>query len=464
MGTPDKKLDYLIQTKNKIKQAIIDKGVTVTDTDTFRSYADKIAEIQTGNGDGEHLVRVIDYDGSILKQEYLNEGSIFVLPEPPSNHSRLVFQEWSSPVDIENNTIIVGNSDIIIGATYATASGLSEFDITLNKATGLSVTINMDGIKNWGDGTSDDQTTHIYTDYGDYMITCTGSTMTTSSSNGLFGQSTSNSNGFCTAIRLSTNITDIGSGSFNCICNLNSITIPNSVITMTSVCLGACRKLNSLTIPKSVTDITYLMCASCSNLTSVVIPNSIKNIGEMAFSGCYALSNVTIPHGVTIINKEAFCNCVNLTNVVIPESMVSIGVSAFKGCESLASVVMSNSVVSIDSSAFYHCHNLTKLVLSNAITTIMASTFQQCYRLNNITLPNNISSIIESAFASCNNVVCYDFTNSTTIPTLSNKNVFSSINIACKIYVPDNLYDEWIVATNWATYANHIYKASEMPR
>ena len=30
-----------------------------------------------------------------------------------------------------------------------------------------------------------------------------------------------------------------------------------------------------------------------------------------------------------------------------------------------------------------------------------------------------------------------------------------------KIIVPDELYDTWIVATNWSTYANKIVKASE---
>ena len=42
------KLTYLNGTKDAIKQAIIGKGVDVTDTDTFRSYADKISSIQTG--------------------------------------------------------------------------------------------------------------------------------------------------------------------------------------------------------------------------------------------------------------------------------------------------------------------------------------------------------------------------------------------------------------------------------
>lgn len=44
------KLEYLQETKNQIKNAITEKGVTISDTDTFRSYADKIASISTGTG------------------------------------------------------------------------------------------------------------------------------------------------------------------------------------------------------------------------------------------------------------------------------------------------------------------------------------------------------------------------------------------------------------------------------
>ena len=36
-------LEYLLETKNQIKQALIDKGCTIEDTATFRSYVDLIA-------------------------------------------------------------------------------------------------------------------------------------------------------------------------------------------------------------------------------------------------------------------------------------------------------------------------------------------------------------------------------------------------------------------------------------
>ena len=51
MGDINDKLDYLETTKSLIKQAIEDKGVAVSDSDTFRSYATKISSIPSGGMD-----------------------------------------------------------------------------------------------------------------------------------------------------------------------------------------------------------------------------------------------------------------------------------------------------------------------------------------------------------------------------------------------------------------------------
>lgn len=48
MATADK-LDRMLESKNQIKNAINEKGGSVTDTDPFRSYADKIKEIPSGS-------------------------------------------------------------------------------------------------------------------------------------------------------------------------------------------------------------------------------------------------------------------------------------------------------------------------------------------------------------------------------------------------------------------------------
>lgn len=56
MGTTADKLNKLKQTKQAIKAAIVNKGVEVTDTDTFASYASKIDSIQTGGSGGGFVI------------------------------------------------------------------------------------------------------------------------------------------------------------------------------------------------------------------------------------------------------------------------------------------------------------------------------------------------------------------------------------------------------------------------
>ena len=237
---------------------------------------------------GKYVVRVIDYDGTILKEQNLNSGATFTMPGQPS-HSNLIFQEWSSPVDIINNTFTVEDQDIIIGPVYTTASGLSEFDIVLTKVTGLDVTLNMDGTKNWGDGTSDTLTTHTYAQEGNYTITCDGTTITTSNSGGLFGQSISVKNYYCKNVRLA-NVTSIGDYAFR-----------------------ACYSLTNITIPNNVTSIGSNAFQNCFSLTNITISNNVTSIGSSAFIECYSLTNITIPNNVTSIGDYAFQNCFSLT-------------------------------------------------------------------------------------------------------------------------------------------------------
>lgn len=48
MGTTADKLKYLTETKQAIKNAIIEMGVEIDDNTPFREYANKILEITTG--------------------------------------------------------------------------------------------------------------------------------------------------------------------------------------------------------------------------------------------------------------------------------------------------------------------------------------------------------------------------------------------------------------------------------
>lgn len=69
------KLNYLLGTKEAIKEAIINKKVEVTDTDTFRSYADKINDININQGiSTESSVQTPNVSYSIINQFLITES------------------------------------------------------------------------------------------------------------------------------------------------------------------------------------------------------------------------------------------------------------------------------------------------------------------------------------------------------------------------------------------------------
>ena len=69
------KLNYLLDTKKLIKQAIINKNVKVSDTDTFRSYADKIDSININQGIiTESSVQPPNVSYSIINQFLITES------------------------------------------------------------------------------------------------------------------------------------------------------------------------------------------------------------------------------------------------------------------------------------------------------------------------------------------------------------------------------------------------------
>ena len=359
---------------------------------------------------GEFLVQVIDYDGTILKSANLNTGDTFTLPASPT-HEGLTFQEWSSPVTITNNMVTVGDSDITIGATYKTTSGLTELDITLTNKSGLTVSLNLwsHGDIDWGDGTTSTTTTHTYTELGNYTIKIAGLTKLLQY---ILNQSnTTNNRGYIlTAVRLAETI-------------------------------------------KIFDDYVFY---KCNSLKYITIPSGVTSIGNYTFQYCYSLTSVVIPSGVTSISDSAFQYCYSLTSIVIPSGVTSIGNTAFQNCYSLTSIVIPSSVTSIGNTAFQNCKALKSITIPSGVTSISDSAFSLCSVLKSVTIPSGVTSIGKYAFRSCYLIRQYDFSTFTKVPTLANTNSFSEINENCIIKVPNALFESWKTATNWATYADYM--------
>ena len=127
----------------------------------------------------------------------------------------------------------------------------------------------------------------------------------------------------------------------------------------------------------------------------------------------------------------------------------------------LQAVEIGKNVTSISNSAFSHCYSLASIVIPSGVTSIGTSAFSRCYSLASVVIPSGVTSISNYAFNNCYGMAYYDFRASKSVPTLSKTNAFNNIPSDCKIVVPDDLYDTWIAATNWSTYASYIVKASE---
>lgn len=112
---------------------------------------------------------------------------------------------------------------------------------------------------------------------------------------------------------------------FNSIFN-NQLVIENNIL------LCNCTGLESVTIPNSVISIGNSAFECCTELISVILPNSITTIRHCAFESCKKLKSIVIPNSVDFIGEYTFADCTELTSITIPASIISIGEYIFEGC------------------------------------------------------------------------------------------------------------------------------------
>lgn len=138
--------------------------------------------------------------------------------------------------------------------------------------------------------------------------------------------------------------------------------------------------------------------------SSIVIPDGTTKLRNYCFYICKELTNITIPDSLTSIGNNCFAQCSNLTNITIPDSVTSLGNGVFSQCDGLKKIVI-KSQVSIPSSFLFITPKPDVIITANKVVTLSKS--------NAITTGSNI-------------------------------------------YVPDDLVDDYKIATNWTTHADYI--------
>ena len=272
-------------------------------------------------------------------------------------------------------------------------------------------------------------------------------TITVSPDNPIFSDYSSN----C-VVEVGTNILRLG---------CSSTVIPESVEFIGDYAFWCCSGLTSITIPNSVTSLGYSCFDNCTSLTSINIPNSVTSLGIRCFADCTSLTSITIPDGISSLSNECFNGCTSLTSITIPNSVTRLGQTCFNGCTSLISITIPESVTELGIACFSGCTSLTSITLPDALSTLSMSLFSGCTSLTSITIPSGVTDLYIYCFYGCTSLSSIDFSSLLEVPELDSGDAFMGLNENCKIVVPDELYDSWIIAENWSAFADYIVKASE---
>jgi len=85
----------------------------------------------------------------------------------------------------------------------------------------------------------------------------------------------------------------------------------------------------------------------CTNISSITVPNTVHTISDKAFFGCSNLVNVTLNEGLSNLCYSAFAHCSRLSAVTLPSTLIEIGQCAFVGCDTLKDLYFMGDVPTI---------------------------------------------------------------------------------------------------------------------
>ena len=232
-------------------------------------------------------------------------------------------------------------------------------------------------------------------------------------------------------------VTTIGPYAFSDIKNLESLILPDNIITIEEYafagssfrkiklpesleCIKECAfnssDIENLYIPDSVTQIGNFICISCESLTEVRLPEN-GQIQELMcpVSYCRSLKSFKIPDGVKLLTSWFnFQSCYSLNSIYIPSSFIDFGNLPFGACYSLVNfIVDENNPVFTSEGPMLLSKDKTELLafpsasgeieIHEGIEVIGNAAFSYC-TISQLTLPASITDIEGFAFNSCHDL------------------------------------------------------------
>ena len=199
-------------------------------------------------------------------------------------------------------------------------------------------------------------------------------------------------------------VREIGQYAFYRCEGLTSVSIGDSVVSIPKYCFSNCINLKEIIIGLNVEEISSGAFSSCVNLNAIEWGNKIETIGDYAFKDCLALKNVVFPVTNTRLGESSFQNCEKLELVLLPNKIKNIGRSAFAYCKSLKSIIIPDSISNLGSYAFYKCAGLTSVEIGSGVEVVPQFCFAGCNNLITVKIGSNVKKFEHSAFGSCTNL------------------------------------------------------------
>jgi len=402
--------------------------------------------VQSGSSTtGDYLVRFIDFDGTILKSEWVNSGNDATAPTLPT-HTNLTFDIW-------NNVFTNITRNIDVGALYETTDGHSHLFVTLTPVTGYQPTIHLKKLDTqtmtirWGDGTSQTTAasgviaitkTAVYASAGDYDISieCDGDYEI---NNSYILDAGLNYQKSITKFYAGNTCTALGTFAFRSARSLQYVMLHKDCrINTATYGFNVCYSLKALIVPTVETTITTYLLDSCRSLTALVLTENIIYLtGARFVGGARSLHSIVIPQSVISMSGANLMAASGIQKITMPTT-ATFGTITFSDCDCLEECLIPIGTTYL-TATFVRCYAIVHIDVPDTVITVGANTFIYCYSLNDLVF------------------------HSVTPPTLANVNAFTGINPTCKIYVPDASVAAYQAATNWTVYSDYIYPLSERP-
>lgn len=341
----------------------------------------------------EKDINFFDYDGTLLYSFTLAEAWALTALPPLPEHDGLVCQGWNWTLEEVN----AANRPALIGPNYDTIDGSTKLHID-TVVDGLTVTLYL-----YQSAAND-----ISIDWGD------GSATSTHGTSGKFSINHVYEDGGKYEILLSSARKSMELGDF-----AQVIVAPDIV-----------REAN---IGSQTTQISAYAFDSLERLERVSFSQSNKFSGTDIFDNCRGLRFLSLPKNAPSAPGSYFCRSASaLFGVAAPRTFT------------------------FGSGAFMDAYSVRYLIVPDKTASVPLTFARAAYGVAKVFFPPSVSTISANAFANCTNVLLYDFSRHTSVPSLANVSAFTGINANCKIRVPSALYNSWSNASNWATYAANI--------